>query len=420
MLLVSGLSPEAHKIPTWRYQSDYPANEGTGRLAVSAMIPDGVGQWTASRWQRAHAAEFAAWRASEHSLALQQLSTLCEAISVTTLSWAGRPSALAPVLPDVLSKCNRLHFDSDAEVAAYTLLHLADRYGRVTQVLERVFAAGHLPIRRRRLSVLEVGAGPTPGLYAAHDFYDDLCRWAETTEQEVELTPVTMLHALDKGAAWGLLLHHLSEHVGAARRHFINLDSNLHYGTRYADLAGFSAREIYNRELSSLTRAIVYEDGDDLINHHLIAQELAQDGGLRVPSAYDVVIACNFFTTLELTERFEAEIRDLGRWLTPGGLLILMGSESDSYSKIWNKMRGILRRARLTPVSGFTDSIEANDDSVRAAVIRGRLAEDLQTIRDDGGGLPEVFDNVDLDTRFPRFRAMVWKNQRPRQAGRTR
>lgn len=89
-------------------------------------------------------------------------------------------------MPPTRGRCDDLCFLDYDEAAAYMVQHLTDRYGRVTQVLERLFAAGHMPMRRRQMSVLEVGAGLAPGLYATRDFYADLALWAKATGQQIE------------------------------------------------------------------------------------------------------------------------------------------------------------------------------------------------------------------------------------------
>jgi ribosomal protein RSM22 (predicted rRNA methylase) len=76
--------------------------------------------------------------------------------------WPSSLAEIAPRLPEVLQDCDRLTFDTDAEVRAYAALHLVDRYGRVLQVLEYLFTIGRLPLRHGGIAALEVGAGPAP------------------------------------------------------------------------------------------------------------------------------------------------------------------------------------------------------------------------------------------------------------------
>ena len=173
-------------------------------------------EWTAAQWERVSADGLLTWRASEQGLSRIQLETLCDSISAIARMHLTNTEEIvetARMLPMALAHCDDLQFASVHEAIAYAILHLADRYGRVTQVLESLFARGHLPLRRSRLAILDVGAGPAPGLYAAGDFYDDLQGWIIASEEPVQITGVTDAHALDRGDAWDHVLHVLSEEI---------------------------------------------------------------------------------------------------------------------------------------------------------------------------------------------------------------
>lgn len=376
------------------------------------------GQWAAGRWQRERAGDLGEWRSSQGSLALLQLSTLCEAISDTVFRMASSADALGGRLPDVLGRCDELAFSDGDEVAAYMLLHLADRYGRVTQVLERLFTARHLPIRRRSLSVLEVGSGPAPGLYAVHDFYDDLVLWAQTTGQQVEFTSVTQARAIDRGPAWGWLLHRLSEKLQELRRELPGFAGAFPYRVAYPNLTGFSPIREHVRELDHQAQTIAndFDRADEPISRGL-ARQLAQKEGIGTPSAYDVVIMCNFLTDETATVRFRDEIRSLALDLTPGGLFIVLGSADRKYQEIWGDVRRLLRGTGLQELGGFREPIAANPDPGRAAQIRRQVCGDLGTIQRGGGTLPPRLAALNETSSFPEFQALMWKNQRPRKQG---
>jgi hypothetical protein len=168
----------------------------------------------AGQWQRANADAWMGWRASRESLSHPRLATLIAGISsVAREHLADQTLADATVrqFPDVLRACDSLDFKTTAQTVAYMIWHLADRYGRVTQVLDRIFELGHLPIKLRGATVLEVGAGPAPALYAVRDYYDDLRAWIAAAKLGVEAAPATQLASIDRSVAWSSLLHRLSE-----------------------------------------------------------------------------------------------------------------------------------------------------------------------------------------------------------------
>ncbi|MGW4881278.1 hypothetical protein ACWEPI_32525 [Streptomyces sp. NPDC004262] len=375
--------------------------------------------WNAGLWQRTSAASLSEWRSSSRSLLQPHLESLCTVINTFT-SAADTPEVVAAKLTHVLDCCDDLDFQDPAEVTAYMILHLADRYGRVTQILERLFAAGHLPIRRRRLSVLEIGAGPAPALYAVHDFYDDLKLWAHSTRQKVQFAPVTEMRALDRGSAWSRLLHHFSEGIYHVRREIPAFSGTLPFGVAHPDFTDFSVSREHVRELELKAQLITDEfdrSGEPISPR--FARMLAQEEGVRAPSAYDLVMMCNFITNQGTVERFRKEIRDLTHSLTPGGLLVVLGGASKNYTPIWADLKKLLQNTSLQPLTLFEEPIVANSDPARAALIRQQVRSSLHVIQREGVTLPaKLGDPAKAYRKFPKFRALIWKNQNPPRRGR--
>jgi hypothetical protein len=90
-------------------------------------------RWAAGRWQREHAQSLEEWRKSGASLATPHLTTLCRAVNETARELSSDPHALSAKLPPTRTCCDDLCFQDYDEAAAYTVQHLTDRYGRVTQ-----------------------------------------------------------------------------------------------------------------------------------------------------------------------------------------------------------------------------------------------------------------------------------------------
>jgi SAM-dependent methyltransferase len=375
----------------------------------------------AGRWQREHAQSLKEWRESGASLAAPQLTTLCRAVNETARELSSNLHALGAELPPTRTCCNDLCFRDYDEAAAYMVQHLTDRYGRVTQVLGSLFAAGHLPLRRRRMSVLEVGAGPAPGLYATRDFYADLALWAEATGQQTEFVPVTYMHALDRGEAWGRLLHHLSERLVSLRSVLPSSPGALPFRVEYDNLAGFSPIREHITALDH-TAAVISADFDraDEPISPTIARRFAEEDGVDKPSAYDLVLMCNFLTTEDSVEDFRADLRQLASSLTPGGLLIVIGApdwgKKGKYARIWSELRALVRDAGLTELRGFEKPIPANQKQEWATVIRQQRQEILDELRGIDALPAEAAGLRATDTFMP-FQALIWKNQRPARRG---
>ncbi len=287
---------------------------------------------------------------------LARLESVCAAVMATLDSWlaAGWVTAEAVLqrLTTVLAECDRLAFADASEAMAYLLLHLADRYGRAAQALELLLAEGWLPIRRRRMAVLDVGGGPAPGLYAAVDLYDDLAAWAASTGQPASPVRVTHAHVLDRGRAWDQVLHHFSEHLLMARRIPPGeLPARLPFRRYQGELRGFSASSAHYAKRARIQQAIAreYELDDDPISPGM-ARRLAYQEPTEAPSAYDLIVMCYFLTDTTMTEDLRAELSGLARSLTVGGVLLVLGAAGGAYPAIYAAVNELVTGAGLQPI----------------------------------------------------------------------
>ncbi|MEV7643619.1 hypothetical protein AB0O32_27175 [Streptomyces rubiginosohelvolus] len=371
-------------------------------------------RWASGQWQREHAQTLEEWRRSDASLTVPHITTLCRAVNNTARQLSSSPQALGAKLPPTRNCCDDLYFQDYDEAAAYMVQHLTDRYGRVTQVLERLFAAGHLPLRLRQMSVLEVGAGPAPSLYAARDFYADLAVWAKSSGHKVSFLPVTNMHALDRGEAWGRLLHSLSEHLIALRSELPSSSGVFPFRVEYSNLIGFSVIREHVKAIDFATEVISAEfdrAGDPIA--HGTARRFAEEDGVGRPSAYDLVFASNLLTTDSSVNEFQTELLQLASGLTPGGLLVVIGAAAgNKYARIWSALRTLMRGTKLTEIKGFGEPIAANVNSEWAKVIRRQRQDILEELRGIDA-LPSEVAGLQETDGFPTFRALVWKNQQP-------
>jgi hypothetical protein len=230
---------------------------------------------SARRWERASADRWISWAASEQSDRRELLRALAAAVE-TVLRWEirDRRSAAAVIhqLEPTLSRCDELDFNSTAQALAYTIWHLTDRYGRVTAALDALFRQGHFPLRQTRMSILEVGAGPAPAIYAVIDYYSDLAKWCHATDQPYRPLQPTTVATLDRGAAWGHVLHILSEALitpGSTR-------GSLPFDTTYGDFRDFSVRREHLEGINRAARRLQAEaDESDEALERRTALELA-------------------------------------------------------------------------------------------------------------------------------------------------
>jgi len=212
-------------------------------------------RFSAKQWELYHAEDWARWIESSRTSRIERMSRLAEGVRQLTIRWVISPAQAERVvfeLPRTLNRCNELAFSSDSETLAYTIWHLVDRYARILQVLDELLRRGDLPLRKTRLSALEIGAGPSPALHAVRDFYSDLVEWKGRLDEKLELTPATHLLSLDRGAAWSHLVHGVSEELlllgDDVGPHFFSIN--------YTNFEDFSVQIEHRKAIVNLARWI--------------------------------------------------------------------------------------------------------------------------------------------------------------------
>jgi hypothetical protein len=382
----------------------------------------------AGRWQLDQAVGWRSWVAEAGSVRLRRLGNLTAAVDAVVFDRmrdrASAEAVIGQLLP-TLSSCDTLNFDTEEQTLAYAIWHLADRYGRVLQAFDGLFAAGHLPIRKTRMSVLDVGAGPAPAVYAAVDYYSDLEKWCSATRQPLQPHLPSYLDTLDRGPAWRHFLHMLSEAI-------LSRDPSqrpVPFGVTYSDLRGFS---VQSEHRNGIRRAVArlraeYDFYDEYLSDR-DARGIALQERAYPPGAYDVIVMCNFLTTEEITANFSVEIGDLARNLTPGGVLVVLGSSAKRYDAIYAQLDTIIAEAaRLRRVAVFDGPVKAHPDSRVQRIVSEQLIGGLDRARRLA---PEAFATIrqqlkpdvrGLDAaavQFPRFNVLAFKNEGRRPRGR--
>jgi hypothetical protein len=384
-------------------------------------VSQSEGFFRASQWERSVADQFLGWRRAT-GVALELMRTFAQAIASTLRGNGQRfdnSGKVAMKLQAVLGSCDNLAFDDVAEALAYAGLHLLDRYGRVNQVLEYLFGIGRLPLRICGARVLEVGAGPAPAVYAARDFYLTLLRWPG--RGDVKVGPLAISDTLDRGRAWDPFLHHLSQTLVGIRGAALQAGS-LTFSRSIHEFEGFDVWRRHHRSVADSAARIVeeFDQADEWISD-AAARQLAYEEGVQEPSAYDMIFLCNFLTHPLMSESFEAELHRLAWSLTPGGILVILGSTGRSYPEVFANVRAIAARAQLLEVSP-KEPFAANPDPEFLALVAEHVRKNVRWalegapagVRSDvAAGLPGDVVNSTVRFRLPNFRAVVFVRQGP-------
>jgi hypothetical protein len=166
----------------------------------------------------------------------------------------------------------------------------------------------------------------------------------------------------------------------------------------HADLRGFSVLAAHHAERARIQRAIAREyDLDDEPISSETAWRSAYQEPTDAPSAYDLIILCNFLTNATITQDLRAELTGLARSLTPGGVLLVLGAVGTAYQAIYATVNELATTAGLRPLLDVNRQLEANPDPA----IRHLIATQLRTAVSDlsSKASPEVWATVDRRLR---------------------
>ncbi|MBA1147845.1 hypothetical protein H0Z60_12385 [Ectothiorhodospiraceae bacterium WFHF3C12] len=250
-------------------------------------------------------------------------------------------------------------------------------------------------------------------------FYADLVRWPG--RGRIELSPVSILDALDRGPAWDRFLHHLSEHLISVRGGAVG-EGPLVFGRSLHSFDGLDIRRRHHLSVKLKADEIIdeFDQADEWISDSQ-ARESAYAEGVEQPSAYDLVLLSNFLTSTSMTELFETELRRLGRSLTPGGVLIVLGGTGGDYPEIYSRLRAACTSERLKDISP-PEPMQAGANYEYLALVakhtRGvvelaffECPPEIQAAASKQ--LPEDLVNDNERYRLPRFRVLVHVKQGP-------
>jgi hypothetical protein len=205
-------------------------------------------------WERSIADTWLTAATAAGSARYDLLDDFCAAVEALIHAAIPDGASARAVISELLatqSRCDTLPFETGEQCLAYICWHLGDRYGRTQQALDALFSGGHLPLRHRGVTVLEVGAGPAPAVYAIGDYYRHLAKWCRETNQPKQPVGVSVVATVDRGPAWGPLVHRLSELRGSRAA-----GNAATYGTTYMDLRAFSVRRLHQEGINRSARQL--------------------------------------------------------------------------------------------------------------------------------------------------------------------
>jgi hypothetical protein len=316
---------------------------------------------------------------------------------------------------------------------AYLINHVPDRYCRMFQVLERLLAVGQLPVGKRdNFAAIDIGAGPGPGIFAIRSFYAALACYARLHDAEWAVMPLRRADIVEYSQAMPRVMRRFAQALflleqdqigslgtGLAGAYPCGEDlarSAFPLGEVFRDFSVFDAHHRHHD--ARLQRAEDLYRDDDLELSLEGARRLAYKEAPDLPSGYAMVSMMNFLTPgSDAFTRFSGSISQLMRGaLIPGGMILVLGSGSEDYKGIYEKLDQRARAVGLTLMDGFDAWLPAvgrDDQKVMIAALVRRMWNMLEALAGDvrktKEQLPAKLYDASKQYGFSAFRARVYR-----------
>ena len=317
------------------------ARAHTDRTAATSL-PQG---WTGLQRREGYA--FLQWLEREQrlnrgfdALATALRTTLCEHVRTAS---AARDVWLAT--PAVLGKCNDVAtYNMEHAETAYAWLHLLDRYVRTWLALVHLLRCCLLPMGRYGVRVLDVGTGPGPSAFAAHDFYAAMEDYARTIDTAQWRQPPNIA-CVEPAAGMNHIRHDIAERlvVNGAPRSVLDIAGGFHDFRTI-----FPTRE--RRELEASLRnqyEEYYDEQREEWHTDLLYTPEEANREVNAYHRYRLFTFSNFLTTLDTLSTFQENIEDILADAHAGSVLLMIGAKGGRYPAIQNQV------AKLADAGGF-------------------------------------------------------------------
>lgn len=224
---------------------------------------------------------------------------------------------IASQLLNVLQNCDVITYEEPGTAEAYALLHFLDRYHRFQLTFEELNASNLMPIRPRRIDILDVGTGPGPSMFAVSDFYTDIKNQHPSISITKNKGYAFSIDYVERSQQFRNWLHSFTEHANTYRLSERPWKVPFHHGT-FQDFQGVE------------------------FNQQIIGSYGRRNRTKKF--RYDLIIFSNFLTTKEQVKGFSAELIDCIRFLRNNGILVVVGAKSTSskYKSVYDEISKII------------------------------------------------------------------------------
>jgi hypothetical protein len=212
--------------------------------------------------------------------------------------------------------CKDLFFTEYSEIVAYGIWHFLERYGYFLQIYLDLMKLGILPIKQKRISVLDIACGPAAASYALSDIYSSINKFKEQRSIFPKYKFDFKSDYIENSSAFRHWLHYFTEvaNCGIDNKWVVPY----HHGT-YSDFFNFQVK-----------------------------------GNMK----FNIITIGNFYITKELYSSYLQSICTCIGALKTGGLLICIGKNSD-FQELMVKVENTVIQRGLKKINLYTkDSLK--------------------------------------------------------------
>ncbi len=264
-------------------------------------------------------------------------------------------------VPSVMGGCNDQDTYRERGAArAYAWLHLLDRYVRTWLALQYLVEQSILPMGKEGVRILDVGTGPGPSAFAAHDFYAAMVRYAEGRGSGSWRQPA-QLKCVELEGEMNHFRHHLAERVFVenAASGCLDICGNI---PDFRSISPVRERRELNRNLRDAYDDYFDPDSGEWVSEQSYTPEEAN----YVANAlhrYRLFTFSNYFTEPSSVDVFRQNLIDVLSDAHPGSVVLLIGG---NYPEIYRDVAGLVRRTGFSreAESGTVACSDAGMDSM--------------------------------------------------------
>lgn len=267
------------------------------------------------------------------TLLLAEITTGADAREV----WAGAGQALSHSDSYTVEQGRRV-------VHAYAWLHFLERYVRTWKALEFLLEQWCLPMGKRGVRALDVGAGLGPAAFAIHDFYVATVEFADKTGHPTWRQPVEVT-CVENASGFNALRHHIAEFVyqesRGSRPSILSITSNL------PDFAAFRPQQERKERFAALrdSEEDYFDENlgvwtSDKVRSADEANEIAQS-----LHRYRLFSFANFLTEPRMVDDFSENLAEALGKASAGSTMLVIGGKGPPYPETYRKLSALAKAA---------------------------------------------------------------------------